>query len=116
MYIDQIIFSKFRGKYEKIKIIYVKSKILKSHTFFSYTWVPLKNICENCKTTILDYGFKENYKTTIRDYSFNENYKATICECDFYNIFKTTVTNCGFMIILIKKYFKNNIKIIIQLK
>ena len=103
MYIDQIIFSKFRGKYEKIKIIYVKSKILKSHTFFSYTWVPLKNICENCKTIVLDCGFKENYKITIYD-------------CGFYNIFITTVTNCGFMVILIKKYFKNNIKITTPLK
>ena len=29
---------------------------------------------------------------------------------------KTIVTNCGFMIILIKKYFKNNIKITTSFK
>ena len=29
---------------------------------------------------------------------------------------KTTVSNCGFMVILIKKYFKNNIKITTPLK
>ena len=48
MHVDQIIFSNFQGKYEKIKIIYiyiyiyfktvvtkkfVKSKVLKFHTF-----------------------------------------------------------------------------------
>ena len=81
MHVDQIIFSNFQGKYEKIKIIYiyiyfktvvtkkfVKSKILKSHTFLYMS--PLKNICEN------------------------------------YNI----------IVILIKKYFKNNIKITTPLK
>ena len=84
MHVDQIIFPKFQGKYEKIKIIYiyiyiyifktvvtkkfVKSKILKSHTFLYMS--PLKNICEN------------------------------------YNI----------IVILIKKYFKNNIKITTPLK
>ena len=29
---------------------------------------------------------------------------------------KIIVTNCGFMVVLIKKYFKNNIKITIPLK
>ena len=92
----------------------MKSKILKSHTFLYIS--PLKNICENCKTIVLDCGFKENCKITIRNCGFKENYKITIYDCGFYNIFITTVTNCGFMVILIKKYFKNNIKITTPLK
>ena len=61
----------------------------------------------NCKTTVSNCGFKGNCKTTVCKCGF----KATI-----ENNCKTTVRNCGFMVVLIKKYFKNNIKIITPLK
>ena len=61
----------------------------------------------NCKTTVSNCGFKGNCKTTVCKCGF----KATI-----ENNCKTTVRNCGFMVVLIKKYFKNNIKITTPLK